>query len=411
MNPDLARLQPYPFEKLRQLLSGAQAPATGQLPDGSPRRAISLSIGEPKRAAPAAVQQALAAALEGLGAYPSTTGTDALRETIALWLGRRFGLDDAAALARHHILPVNGTREALFAIAQCVLNRNAAARDVLMPNPFYQIYEGAALLAGCEPRLYAIDGNADDNLAAIEPAQWQACQMIYVCNPGNPTGAVLGEAALQRLIALAHEHDFIIASDECYSEIYREVAGPPCGLLQAARSMGVHDYSRCLAFHSLSKRSNLPGLRSGFVAGDAALIERFTLYRTYHGCSMALPVQQASITAWNDEAHVEENRHAYDASFQAAIDELHAVLPLTMPPGGFYLWPSLPEALGEDDQSFTRRLYEQTDVRVVPGSFLAREVDGHNPGTRRLRLALVAPPDDCREAARRIRTCIESGLS
>lgn len=423
MNPDLARLQPYPFEKLRQLLSGAAAPdqAPVDAPAGqstpvshvpscsaSLSHCISLSIGEPKRAAPAAVQRALAATLSGLETYPSTLGTEVLRESIARWLMRRYGLEDATALAERHVLPVNGTREALFAIAQCVLDRTAGARQVLMPNPFYQIYEGAALLAGCEPSFYAIDGKADAELDAIEPAAWKSCQMIYVCNPGNPTGAVLSETALQRLITLAHEHDFIIASDECYSEIYRETARPPCGLLQAARSLGVHDYSRCLAFHSLSKRSNLPGLRSGFVAGDAALIERFLLYRTYQGCSMSPPVQHASIAAWSDEMHVVENRRAYDANFQAAIDELGPVVSLTTPPGGFYLWPTLPDASREDDQRFTRRLYEQANVRVVPGSFLAREVNGHNPGAGKLRLALVAPLAECREAARRIRTCLET---
>ena len=398
MNPDLARLQPYPFEKLRALLADS-------VPSGlhSP---ISLSIGEPRRASPSAARQALIDSLDGLASYPGTAGTEALRETIARWLVGRYGLDDVEVLARHHVLPVNGTREALFAIAQCVLDRNAHGNRVLMPNPFYQIYEGATLLAGCSPAYYAIDGDADDNLAAIDPALWPDCQMIYLCNPGNPTGAVISKRAQQQLIELAHEHDFVIVSDECYSEIYREAADAPCGLLQAAHDLGLTDFSRCLAFHSLSKRSNLPGLRSGFVAGDAGLIERFLLYRTYHGCSMSPPVQQASIAAWRDEEHVRENRRAYDASYRAVIECLQPVLPLETPPGGFYLWPRLPSTHEEDDQQFCRRLLEQGNVRIVPGSYLARAVDGHNPGTDHVRMALVASTDDCRDAARRIRQAL-----
>jgi len=390
MNPDLERLQPYPFERLRALLGGI-VPA-----DLSP---VALSIGEPTRRAPDAALAALTASLDLAERYPTTRGSDALREAIAGWLVRRFGLDDPAALAERGILPLNGTREGLFSIAQCLLDRSAAARDVLMPNPFYQIYEGAALMAGCRPALYAIDERADDNLDAIEDAAWDACQLVYVCTPGNPTGAVLSQAALGRLIERAHRHDFTIVSDECYSEIYRESAGAPPGLLQASHAIGNADHARCLAFHSLSKRSNLPGLRSGFVAGDAHLLERFAAYRAYHGCSTPGFAQAASIACWNDETHVRANRAAYDASYAAVKAALAPVVDVAIPPGGFYLWPRLPI----DDELATRTLLEDANVRVVPGSYLARDgADGHNPGANRLRLALVAGTEDCALAATRI---------
>jgi len=396
MNPDLERLQPYPFERLRTLLEGV-TPA--ELPP------VRLSIGEPTRSAPPAALAALTGSLAHSERYPSTWGSEGLREAIAGWLTRRFGLADEAGLAAHGVLPLNGTREGLFAIAQCLLDRTASARDVLMPNPFYQIYEGATLMAGCRPALYAIDEHADDNLDAIEAAAWGACQMVYVCTPGNPTGAVLSEAALGRLIERAHRHDFVIVSDECYSEIYREAAGAPPGLLQASHAIGNAGHARCLAFHSLSKRSNLPGLRSGFVAGDAALLQRFADYRAYHGCSMPGFAQAASIAAWNDEEHVRANRQAYDASYQAVQRALAPVLDIPVPPGGFYLWPRLPI----DDQRATRALLHDANVRVVPGSYLARDdAQGRNPGTGRLRLALVASPDDCRAAAERIATVLAS---
>ncbi len=394
-NPELDLLQPYPFEKLRALLDGI-TPA--DLPP------VSLSIGEPKHPAPQFVLDAMHEAARTVEKYPSTRGMDELRQSIAAWLCQRFDLTNAQTLAEQHILPVNGTREGLFAIAQCVLDRTQRHRQVLMPNPFYQIYEGAALLAGCTPEFYAIDANADKNLTAITDAQFARCQMIYLCTPGNPTGAVNSEAGLQRLIAKAQEHDFIIVSDECYSEIYREVSGPPCGLLQAANSMGLDSYDRCLAFHSLSKRSNLPGLRSGFVAGDAELIRRFVEFRTYQGCSMPGFVQHGSIAAWNDETHVQENRAAYDEKYAAVIDILSPALKVSIPPAGFYLWPELPI----DDQQFTVRLLEEFNVRAVPGSYLARAPgqDNYNPGTNHLRLALVAPLDDCITAAQRIVQCL-----
>lgn len=392
MNPDLERLQPYPFEKLRVLLEGI-TPAN--------LAPISLSIGEPRHPPPQAALDALVADLASFGSYPSTRGAPGLRQSIARWLARRYGLADSEALADRHLLPVNGTREGLFAIAQCLLDRTSDARDVLMPNPFYQIYEGATLLAGCQPAFYAISDRADIDLEAIDEAAWSRCQMIYICSPGNPTGAVLSSSALEKLIERAHRHDFIIVSDECYGEIYRESTGAPTGLLEASQRAGNADYARCLSFHSLSKRSNLPGLRSGFVAGDAGLIERFLSYRTYHGCSMSGPVQAASIAAWNDEDHVLSNRAAYDAKYEAVIAELASKLDLSIPAGGFYLWPALPV----DDLEFTQTMLREQNVRIVPGSYLARRTDSRgnaNPGTGRVRLALVAPSDDCTIAARRI---------
>lgn len=394
-NPELDLLQPYPFEKLHALLAGI-TPA-----DKSP---ISLSIGEPKHPAPQLALDALVEGIRGVEHYPATRGSDELRLSIAQWLCSRFNLNNTDKLASEHVLPVNGTREGLFAIAQCVLNRQQTNRSVLMPNPFYQIYEGAALLAGCDPVFYPIDEQADANLEAITDAQFDDAQLIYVCSPGNPTGAVLSQTAFQNLIEKAQQHDFIIVSDECYSEIYRESDGAPCGLLQAAEAMGLHTFDRCLAFHSLSKRSNLPGLRSGFVAGDADLIKRFTRYRTYHGCSMSGAVQQASVAAWSDETHVRANRDAYDAKYRAVIDTLKPVLPMDIPPAGFYLWPELPV----DDQQFTQRLLAEQNVRVVPGSYLSRAKGAEqvNPGEKRLRLALVAPLDDCVEAATRMAQCL-----
>lgn len=397
MNPELDLLQPYPFEKLRALLSGV-APAS--LPP------ISLSVGEPKHPAPQFVLDALIESIRTVENYPSTRGVDALRQCMANWLCQRFKLNNAQTLADHHVIPVNGTREGLFAIAQCVLDRTQNARSVLMPNPFYQIYEGAALLAGCLPEFYAIDENADANLDTISDSRWDNCQMIYICTPGNPTGAVYSQAALQGLIEKAQKHDFVIISDECYSEIYRETSDAPCGLLQAANAMGLDSFERCLAFHSLSKRSNLPGLRSGFVAGDANLIKRFVEYRTYQGCAMSGAVQQASIAAWGDETHVAQNRTAYDAKYAAVVDILSPALSLSIPPAGFYLWPEL----SIDDELLTQRLLAEQNVRVVPGSYLAQAPSAHtaNPGRNRLRLALVAPLDDCVSAAQRIVRCIES---
>ena len=396
MNAELALLQPYPFEKLRTLLHGIEPPALAP---------VSLSVGEPRHPAPRVALDALTENIRKVENYPSTRGSDELRQTMAQWICQRFQIDAncASTITEQHVIPVNGTREGLFAIAQCVLDRTQNAKSVLMPNPFYQIYEGAALLAGCQPDFYAIDEHADNNLDAISNAQFDQCQLVYVCTPGNPTGAVNSQAALQRLIEKAHQHDFLIVSDECYSEIYRENEGAPAGLLQAAAAMGLSSFDRCIAFHSLSKRSNLPGLRSGFVAGDANIIDRFVTYRTYQGCSMSGATQAASTAAWNDELHVQDNRRAYDEKYQAVQAILSPTLSISIPPAGFYLWPQLPV----DDQVFTQRLLQHYNVRAVPGSYLARASDGApNPGQNRLRLALVAPLQDCITAAERIVACL-----
>jgi N-succinyldiaminopimelate aminotransferase len=397
MNPDLDRLQPYPFEKLAALTADVKAP--------SALDRIALSIGEPKHPTPAFITEATVANLRGLSVYPSTRGLPALRATIAEWLKRRFALPDGSIDPERQVLPVNGTREALFAFAQAVVD---PARDplVLMPNPFYQIYEGAALLAGALPRyLSCTEGNRFiPDFDAVDRDSWQRCQLLYICSPGNPTGAVIDRTTLQRLIGLAHEHDFIIAADECYSELYFDDAAPPVGLLQAAAAMGHHSYRRCIVFHSLSKRSNAPGLRSGFVAGDAQIIEGFFRYRTYHGCAMPLQHQHASIAAWEDEAHVVANRQLYREKFAAVLEILDGVLRVSRPDAGFYLWPATPI----EDTDFARGLFAEQNVTTLPGRFLSREVGGVNPGDRRLRLALVASLDECVDAARRIRRYVES---
>jgi N-succinyldiaminopimelate aminotransferase len=335
-----------------------------------------------------------------LSHYPATRGSDALRRAISNWLARRFGVPADSLDPARQILPVNGTREALFAIAQCVVDRGRNPL-VLIPNPFYQIYEGAALLAGAEP--YFINARADSgylpDFESVPEAAWNRCQLLYLCSPGNPTGQVIDVATLQTLIDRAQRHDFVIVSDECYSELYSDESTPPPGLLQAAAAMGNDRYERCLVFHSLSKRSSVPGLRSGFVAGDAALIEPFFRYRTYHGCAMPPPTQDASIRAWGDERHVIENRRLYREKFRAVVDILGPVLELSVPPGGFYLWPRTPI----DDESFSRRLLETQNVIVLPGTYLSRDTPDGNPGSNHVRMALVAPLDECIEAARRIR--------
>ena len=397
MNPDLGKLKPYPFERLAQIKAAVDPPARL-----SP---IALSIGEPKHPTPELIRRALVDNLQGLAAYPTTRGTRELRQAIAGWLGRRFGLGPEGVDPERQVLPVNGTREALFACAQALVERG---RDplVLMPNPFYQIYEGAALLAGAEPGYLACDpalGLIPD-FDAVPTATWERCQLLYICSPGNPTGAVIGLETLQRLIRLAERHDFVIAADECYSEIYRDESSPPPGLLQAAAAMGNREFRRCLVFHSLSKRSNAPGLRSGFVAGDADIVEAFYRYRTYHGCAMAPPTQAASIRAWDDEAHVQANRARYRDKFDAVLETLDGCLEVEMPDAGFYLWPRTPQP----DPEFATGLLARENLAVLPGSFLSREVDGDNPGAGRVRLALVAPLDECVEAARRIRRYVAS---
>lgn len=393
MNPHLARLQPYPFEKLRRLFS-----------ESTPRpglKEIKLSIGEPQHATPAFIQRALADHLNGLSAYPSTQGSDALRTAIAQWIAHRYAIP--APDATKQVLPVNGSREALFAFAQTVIDAAQPGALVLCPNPFYQIYEGAALLAGAEPKfintLPAQDFEMD--FSGVSEEEWRRVQLVYVCTPGNPSGKVMSLDAWKNLFELADRHDFIIASDECYSEIYDEADAPPLGGLEAARKLGRDDYRKLVMFSSLSKRSNVPGLRSGFVAGDAAIIQKFLLYRTYHGSAMSPVVQAASITAWNDEDHVRENRRLYTTKFQELTPQVARHLDVARPDAGFYLWASV-KRYGLSDTEFTRRLQHEQNVIVLPGSFLSREAGGINPGAGFIRIALVASLDECREAVGRI---------
>jgi N-succinyldiaminopimelate aminotransferase len=397
MNPDLARLQPYPFERLAQLKAGVVPPPHLEH--------IALSIGEPRHATPELIAAEVIAHLGSLDSYPTTRGTPELRQAIAQWLTRRFRLPAQMLDIERHVLPVNGTREALFAIAQATVDRS---RDplVLMPNPFYQIYEGAALLAGAEPGYLACteDNGFLPDFDGVSAALWKRCQLLYLCSPGNPTGAVLGLGVLQRLVDLAQRYDFVIAADECYSEIYFDEERPPPGLLQAAASMGNRELRRCLVFHSLSKRSNAPGLRSGFVAGDPALIGSFYRYRTYHGCAMAPPTQAASVRAWGDEEHVRANRALYRQKFAAVLEVLEGVLDVQMPEAGFYLWAGTPIP----DAELARGLFAQQNVTVLPGSFLSRASNYGDPGARRIRMALVAPVEQCVEAAHRIKAFIES---
>ena len=396
MNPRLSLLQAYPFERLARLLAGATPPAT--------LKAIALSIGEPKHAAPAFVVEELRRHLDKLGSYPATKGLPELRQACARWLERRFVLGAQAIDAETMVLPVNGTREALFALAQAVVSPGADGL-VAMPNPFYQIYEGAALLAGATPYLLASTqaNRFLPDLDTVPAAVWERCQLLYLCSPGNPTGAVLSRAYLQHALALAERYDFIIAADECYSELYLDESAPPAGLLAAAQAAGHPRFERCLVFHSLSKRSSLPGLRSGFVAGNPTLIDRFLLYRTYHGSAMSVPIQLASALAWGEETHVVANRALYRAKFGAVLPILAPVLDVAAPGGGFYLWPDV----RGDDQLFARELFAAQNVMILPGSYLARDSAGGNPGRDRVRISLVAPLADCIEAAHRIRRFIE----
>lgn len=398
MNHALSTLQSYPFEKLRALLAGAQPPAD--------KRPIALSIGEPKHPAPEFVAKALADHLDQLSVYPTTLGLPILRETMARWCEQRFQLTAGAIDPTRQILPVNGTREALFAFTQAVVDRQQPDALVISPNPFYQIYEGAALLAGATPYYVPCleENGFNPDFEAIAPDVWQRCQILFICSPGNPTGALIPLATLKRLIALADEYDFVIAADECYSELYFDESSPPPGLLTACTQLGRTDFKRCVVFHSLSKRSNLPGLRSGFVAGDAEILKGFLLYRTYHGCAMPVQTQLASVAAWSDEAHVRANRDLYRAKFAAVLDILSAVTEVQKPDGGFYLWLKTPI----DDTQFARTLFEREHVTVVPGSYLSRSVDGFNPGQNRVRLALVAPLAECVEAATRLSDFIKT---
>ncbi len=390
MNPKLRLLQPYPFEKLRALLASAPVPPA-ELPH------INLSIGEPKHATPALVNEAISSHLAGLSAYPPTKGDAALREAIAAWIARRYAMP--APDADTQVLPCLGSREALFAFAQTVLD-GASDSLVICPNPFYQIYEGAALLGGAQP--YYVNAVAERNFgpdwSAVPESVWKKTQLLFICSPGNPAGNVMPEADWKVLFDLSDRYGFVIASDECYSEIYFDDTQRPVGALQAAYRLGRTDFKNCVCFSSLSKRSNVPGMRSGFVAGDARLLSSFLLYRTYHGSAMSPVFSAASIAAWNDEAHVQQNRALYKAKFDAVYPILSEVLDVRMPDASFYLWAGTPVA----DPDFVRDLFGEQHVTVLPGSYLAREAHGVNPGANRVRLALVAPLDQCVEGARRI---------
>ena len=392
MNPRLDRLQSYPFQKLTSLLGGARMPA-GVKP-------IAMHIGEPKHPTPAFIRQTLSDHLAGLSSYPATVGNESLRAAIADWLQKRYGL--AAMDPLTQVLPVNGSREALFAIAQAVIDTSRNLHPIVVcPNPFYQIYEGAAILANAAPaylnnvpeRNYAFDWDSLPNML------WERVQLVYVCSPANPTGHVMPLEEWKRLFQLSDQYGFVVAADECYSEIYFDEEKPPLGSLQAAQALGRDSYPRLVAFSSLSKRSNVPGMRSGFVAGDAEILKKFLLYRTYQGGAMSPPYQAASVAAWNDEAHVVENRRLYCNKFDRALDILKPALDVERPDAAFYLWARTPVP----DTEFARRLYEAQGVTVLPGSYLGREAHGANPGDGRVRIALVAEPDECTEAATRLR--------
>lgn len=397
MNPDLNSLFPYPFEKLNALKEGVTPPSSLEH--------ISLSIGEPKHPAPQFIFDEITNQLSGLEKYPLTKGLLSLREAISAWLTQRFKLAPNSINPEKHILPVNGTREALFAFAQAVIDRSNNP-VIIMPNPFYQIYEGAALLAGAEP--YYLNTTAENNylpdLDSIPKDILKRCQLLYLCNPGNPTGTVMSIEYLKHAIELSQQYDFVIASDECYSEIYFDESLPPAGLLQAANEMGINDFKNCVVFHSLSKRSNLPGLRSGFVAGDAQVMAGFLKYRTYHGCALPYHHQYASILAWQDEQHVIDNRKEYSEKFNSVINILSPIIDINLPDAAFYFWLKVPQ----EDTQFARNLYEQQNVTVLPGQFLSRETSSGNPGTQHIRIALVAPMEECLDAADRIKLYLQT---
>jgi N-succinyldiaminopimelate aminotransferase len=389
MNPLLATLQPYPFERLKQLFA--------PIKPNSAYSAISLGIGEPRHATPQLVLDALSRATDALSSYPATGGLPELKEACAGWVQRRYGvrLDPAV-----QVLPVNGTREALFAFAQTVIDPGRTNATVILPNPFYQIYEGAALLAGATPYYAPSDPalNFNINWDQVSDRVWENTQLVYVCSPGNPAGNVMPMPDWEKLFQLSERYGFVIASDECYSEIYFRDE-PPLGSLEAAQRIGAKDFRNLVVFTSLSKRSNVPGMRSGFVAGDARFLKQFLLYRTYHGSAMSGMVQAASVAAWNDEAHVVENRAMYRAKFAAVTPLLAEVMDVRLPDAAFYLWAAVP---GGNDEIFARDLLAQYNVTVLPGSYLARHAQGVNPGAGRVRMALVAETDECVEAAKRI---------
>lgn len=399
MNPKLDLLHPYPFERLKALMADRVPPA-----HLSP---IALSIGEPKHQSPAFVKQALIDNIDQIAIYPTTKGGLPLRQAIADWCTERFKLPGNTMDPDQNVLPVTGTREALFAFTQAVVDTSATVVPfVVSPNPFYQIYEGAALLAGAE--LHFLDCTLDNgfipDLSTVAPEVWERCQLLQICTPGNPTGAVMSIEQLQQAIKLADQYDFIIASDECYSEVYLDEQNPPPGILEACVAMGRNDFSRCVAFHSLSKRSNLPGLRSGFVAGDASLLSDFLRFRTYHGCAMSMATQAASAAAWSDESHVIDNRRQYREKFAAVTEILKNVLTFPEPTASFYLWPETPI----DDTEFAAGLFAQQNVTLLPGRYLSRDTEDGNPGEGRVRMALVAETEVCIEAAQRIKQYVQS---
>jgi N-succinyldiaminopimelate aminotransferase len=392
MNPRLGLLKPYPFTRLDALLANSQTNPDLEL--------ITLSIGEPKHSAPAIVLEALQSALAEVQKYPATAGKIELKQVIANWVNNRFELSENGLSANSQVLPVNGTREALFAIVQALTDPNRTKGTVGMPNPFYQIYEGAALLAGKTPIYFNSHSksNMQPDWRQISDAEWQQMELLFICSPGNPSGTYIDLEDICYLIEQADLHDFVIVSDECYSELYLNPSHKAPSILQACKKLGRTDFSRCLAFHSLSKRSNLPGLRSGFVAGDDKLLTDFLLYRTYHGSAMPGYVQEASIQAWQDETHAEINRQLYRDKYQAVLPKLADHFEFTEPEAAFYLWLDTPI----DDQEFAKRLYEEKSVKVVPGSLLARDTEEGNPGQNKIRIALVASVDECIEGIDRL---------
>jgi N-succinyldiaminopimelate aminotransferase len=393
MNPNINNLQPYPFEKLRKLTSNIKT--SDQLP-------IAWSIGEPKHEPPEFLNEVLMANISGYSKYPATSGLPELKEAISRWIQKRFLSKHPAHIdASKNVLPVTGTREALFSVVQALYDPTKTAKQVWMPNPFYQIYEGATLLAGGEVHFLncTAEHNYQPNFRSIADEQWRNCQILFICTPGNPSGTTISIDDLKFLAKKAKQFNFILISDECYSELYRDELNPPAGLLEACDELADCEFTNCLAFHSLSKRSNLPGLRSGFVAGDKTLIQQFLKYRTYHGCAMPFPHQMVSIAAWNDEEHVLKNRQLYNAKFQMVHDELHNVLPVNIPSASFYLWPNLES----DDEATAVKWLTEANIRVLPGQYLSRKNNGVNPGYGHIRIALVATLDECFDATQRLK--------
>lgn len=398
MNPNLDRLHPYPFAKLNSLKQGITPPQS--------KSHIALSIGEPKHETPQLIHDALIKHSGGIAKYPTTKGIPELRVAITEWISQRFYIAPSDINPENQVLPVSGTREALFSFAQAIIDPSKPDALVVMPNPFYQIYEGAALLAGAEPYFINTTEESDylPNFDSIPDEIWQRCQLVFICSPGNPTGSVISEHSHIKLIKLAERFDFIIASDECYTEIYDDENNPPQGLLETAYNMGNTAFKHCVMFQSLSKRSNAPGLRSGFVAGNADILKKYFEYRTYQGCALPIPTQYASTVAWQDEEHVKKNRDLYRQKFSAFIDILGGVCTINKPPASFYIWLKTPI----DDADFAQQLFAQQNITVLPGSFLSRDAHGINPGKNHIRIALVAPVEECIEAANRIKHFINT---